>query len=44
MKRAPALPEAGRAAPQRAGTLSGGEQQMLAISRALMASPETAAA
>ena len=34
------LPGAARAAEQRAGSLSGGEQQMLAIRRALMARPK----
>jgi branched-chain amino acid transport system ATP-binding protein len=33
------LPAPARAAEQRAGLLSGGEQQMLAIARGLMADP-----
>jgi ABC-type branched-subunit amino acid transport system ATPase component len=33
------FPELGKRMEQRAGTLSGGEQQMLAIGRALMAGP-----
>jgi branched-chain amino acid transport system ATP-binding protein len=35
-----AFPRLGERASQRAGSLSGGEQQMLAIGRALMAAPE----
>lgn len=34
------FPRLGERAPQRAGTLSGGEQQMLAVGRALMAHPQ----
>ena len=34
------FPQAARAGPQRSSTMSGGEQQMLAIGRALMSEPK----